>query len=193
MHMIYNTSTRIRLDLSAAGTLVVLLLSGALLVSAQSNRVAHFTVTDPLGRFVTGLGMQDFSIVENGTPKPVVAVSESDCSAAIAIVSDSPLAERVAFCSPADELIQTSSVSSALRYLAASTNTRRALVVVTGRNISEPIPEGIQVIEIAAGDLAKTVAGLRNQYLIQFESSSTDVEIRVTSPHGLPPLSASWK
>jgi len=193
--MIYTTPTRIRPELSSARTFVVLLLSGSLLLSAQSpsNRVVHVTVTDPLGRFVTGLGMQDFSVVENGTAKPVVAVAESDCSAAIAIVSDSKFAERFAFCSPADELIQTQSVSTALRHLAASTNTRRALVLVTDHNIGAPIPADIQVIETTPGNLAKAIAGLRNQYLIQFESASTDIEISVKSPDGLPPLSANWK
>lgn len=140
-HMMYNTLAQI---LRAPGTLLGLLPSAALLLSAQSpsNRVAHVTVTDPLGRFVTGLGTQDFWVVENGTTRPVAAVSQSDCSAAIAIVSDSPLAEKVAFCSGADELIQTQSVSSTLRYLAASTNACSALVAVTGHKSSELISRG---------------------------------------------------
>jgi hypothetical protein len=90
---------------------------------------------------------------------------------------------------PDDELIQTQSVSDAIRQLSTSKNARKTLVVTTGAE-TLAVPAGIQVVQSNHANLPKWVVELRNQYLLQFESSnaSAAVEVVLKQPRGLPPL-----
>jgi Ca-activated chloride channel family protein len=91
------------------------------------NRVVHVSVTDPLNRFVTGLDRENFKIVENGIRRPITGFSNVDSPISLAIVSDVPLAGVSELNRAQDELIQTQSLSAALRQLAASKNLRKAI------------------------------------------------------------------
>jgi hypothetical protein len=101
-----------------------------------------------------------------------------------------PRSERSA---PEDELIQTPSLSNALRQLSASKNSRKALVVTTTTD-TQAIPGGIQTLQINRANLLKAVVELRNQYRLEFESSSpsASVEVVLKPPRGLPPLQPNF-
>lgn len=169
-------------------SLVLTVSPSTLLAQAQSARVVHVTVTDPLNRFVTDIERERFQIVENGVRRPITGFSDVNSPITVAIVSETPLpvnsSER-----PTDELIQTRSVSDALRQLVASKNSRKTLVVTTGAD-TPAIPGNIQVVRTNPDNLSGWVVELRNQYLLQFESSDANaaVEVVLQQPQGLPPL-----
>jgi Ca-activated chloride channel family protein len=148
----------------------------------------HVTVTDPLNRFVTGIEQERFQIVEKGVRRQITGFSDVNSPITVAIVSETPLpvnsSDRVA-----DELIQTPSVSDALRQIQASKNSRKALVVTNGGDL-RAIPGNIQIVQTDSDNLSKRVVELRNQYLLQFESSDANasVEVILRQPQGLPPL-----
>jgi hypothetical protein len=150
------------------------------------------TVTDPLHRFVTGLDAEDFVVLENGMPRRLTYFSNVDTHLAIAIVNDTPL-PPVAGLKAGDNLIQASSIAEALRFLAASTSERKAIIVTTQLD-PQPLPAGIQVMQIEAANASRAVVELRNQYLIRFELSDPAgrVEVTLKQPVGLPPLKPVW-
>jgi hypothetical protein len=158
---------------------------------AQSARVVHVTVTDPLNRFVTGLEQEGFQIVEKGVRRPITGFSDAKSPITVAIVSESPLPVN----SPdrlADELIQTASVSDALRQLQASKTSGKALVITNAAD-TRAIPGKIQVVQTDPDNLSKRVVELSNRYLLhllQFQSSDADasVEVILQQPQGLPQL-----
>lgn len=149
------------------------------------------TVTDPLNRLVTGLKQENFSILENGIPRPITFFSGLDSAFSIAVVGEPPLSLGNVL-QPQDELIQTSSLSEALNRLIASKNQRKAIVLNLAPEAPE-IPAGIQVVQ--SQDPLKGVVELRNQYLLRFQSSAPSArsEVILTPPRGLPPLKANWK
>ncbi len=47
-------------------------------LEATTKRSVRVRVTDPMGRFVTGLERTDFGIVEKGAPRPITGVTQLD-------------------------------------------------------------------------------------------------------------------
>src|SRR5947209_2024721 len=160
-------------------------------VAAQvsSRGLVHFTVTDRLNRFVTGLDQKIFEVVENGGRRRVIGFWDGDSPVSLAIVSDSPLSEASNFSRADDELIQARSVADALRQLSVAKNARKIMVVSTAFN-TQAVPEGIQVMKVTPDILIKAVVDAHNQYWLQFESGNTSagVEVVLQQPQGLPPL-----
>jgi hypothetical protein len=150
------------------------------------------TVTDPQHRFVTGLDAGNFVVLENGVPRPLTYFSNMDSHVALAIVSDTPLPIAQGLKS-GDNLTQVSSIPEALHWLAASNSERKAIIVTTPPD-PQPLPAGIQVMQIDPANASRAVVELRNQYLIRYEPSSpaARVEIALKQPLGLPPLTPVW-
>lgn len=175
--------------------LTLMLTVGATRGSAQasSKRRVDVTVTDPRGRFVTGLEQQSFEVVENGVRRTLTDFSDVASPLSIAIVTDGPLPD-VGPLGPGDELIQTPSLSSALRQLAASKNQRKVIVNLTTAN-SPSVPSGIQVLQTDRANLIRAVVELHNQYRLEFETSSPSArfEVVLKPPAGLPHLELTWK
>ena len=169
---------------------------GASRLSAQGpfTRLVHVTVTEPSGRFVTGLRQEHFQVVENGVRRAITDFSSDPPPISLAIVSDGSLPAVGRLNGPEDELIQTRSLSGALRQLAASKNSRKVLLVTAAVD-NQAIPAGIEVLQTDPGNLLRTVIELNNQYLLQFESStpSAAVEIVLQRPAGLPLLRPTWR
>ena len=165
-----------------------------LFAQAQSDRLVHVTVTDPRGRFVTGLEQEHFAIIENGVNRRIINFSDVTSPISVAIVSETQLDAGSFSSNNNDELIQTRSVSDALQQLSASKNLRKALVVTTAVD-TQAIPAGIQVVQAALDNIQKVVVELHNEYLLQFESAnaSTGVEVSLKPPRGLPPLRSNLK
>jgi hypothetical protein len=179
-------------------TLSVLLTVSVMPVAAQlppnQSAVIPVAVTDPLNRFVTGLEQENFTVLENGVPRPITNFSGLDSPISIAVVSESPLPAAAKLSSPDDDLIQTASLSDGLRQLTASKNLRKTVILVTGWD-TRSIPGGIQVIQADPGKLLEAVIEVRNQYLLQFQPSvpAARVEVIVNKPRGLPTLKPVWK
>lgn len=111
---------------------------------------------------------------------------------ALAIVSEEPLAVD-GILRPQDELIQTTSLADALRQLAASAHSRKVVVSAAALDL-EAIPSGMQAVQANPDNPLRTVIALRNQYRLQFETSSPSAsfEIVLHQPAGLPPLQPNW-
>ncbi|HUA87500.1 MAG TPA: hypothetical protein VMB85_26775 [Bryobacteraceae bacterium] len=56
--------------------LIFVVFSLVVLAQAPTKRLVHVTVTDPLGRAVTGVGRTNFGIVENGLRRPITDFTE---------------------------------------------------------------------------------------------------------------------
>lgn len=164
-----------------------------LAAQAQTKHLLHVSVTDPLGRFVTGLEQNNFEIIENGTPRPITGFLDFDIDSPIslAIVSDKQLPVSS---DSGTEVIQTQSVSDALQQLAASKNPRKALIVTTTVD-TQAIPADVQLVQAAPDKLLRAVIEVRNEYVLEFESAvaSAAVEVVLNSPRGLPPLQSHLK
>jgi hypothetical protein len=180
---------------TASCALPIVLTIGATLVSAQepSKRHVDVTVTDPRGRFVTGLERERFEVIENGVRRAVSDFSDGRSPISLAIVSGEPL-PAIGTLGPEDELIQTPSLANALRQLAASKNSRKAIVTTAATDL-QAIPSGIQTFQTDPANLLKAVIELRNQYRLEFESAapSGTVEVVLNPPTGLPRLEVNWK
>ncbi len=178
-----------------SATLPIVLTIGASRVSAQVSSKRHIdvTVTDPLHRFVTGLEQEHFELVENGARRAITDFSGVDSPISLAIVCEEPL-PAIGRLGPEDELIQTRSLFNALRQLSASKNSRKALVITTTTD-TQAIPADIQTFQTDRANVLKVVVELRNQYRLEFESSSpsASVEVVLKPPRGLPPLQPNWK
>lgn len=154
---------------------------------AESKRLLHVAVTDPLGRYVTGLLPEHFEVVENGVRRPLTGFADADSTMSLAIVSDTPVA--TVNLDHADALIQTKSLTEAVRQLLTTKSARKALVVVSTADVRS-IPTGIQVVRADPDGVVKTVIELRNQYQLEVESwsGSAAVEVLLKQPRGLPLL-----
>jgi hypothetical protein len=168
------------------------LLATALVLTAAaqdlSKRHVDVTVTDPLGRYVTGLDRAGFDVIENGVRRAITDFSDPASPVSIAVVSEEPLSGLGV------ELIQAASVSDALRQLEASSNSRKAIVTFSAA-APQAIPSSIQTVQTDQAGLAKAVIGLRNQYRLEYESSteSARVEVVLRQPVGMPHLELRWK
>jgi hypothetical protein len=67
--------------------------ASTVLAQAPSKRLVHVTVTDPLGRFVTGVERAHFGIVENSVRRPITAFTELRNEYAIEFESANPSAD----------------------------------------------------------------------------------------------------
>lgn len=158
-------------------------------LSAQPARFVYFTVTDPLNRFVTGLESEHFEVVEGAARRSVTAFSGPDSPITIAVVSDVSRQDIPTLDGANETMIQTRSLTDALRQLAASTSPRKALVIsTTSENI--PVPQGIQVVRTDASGISRAIIELRSQYVFQVQGvgPSSEIEIVVKQPRGLPIL-----
>jgi len=171
----------------------LLLSLAALPMQAQSVRFAHVTVTDPLGRFVTGMEQERFQIIANGIYQRIIGFSDTDSPISLAIVGEKPLAVRDL--NADDLLIQTRSLSEALGRLSASNNHRKALVLTTASDTQQTVSPDIQVVQTEPDDTMRAVIELRNEYLLQFESvdNVAQLEVLLKQPRGLPPLRVNLK
>jgi hypothetical protein len=180
--------------LAAAATVLVLtIVASDARAQATSKRHVDVTVTDPRGRFVTGLEEKNFEVVENGVRRAITDFSDVDSSIALAIVGDGPLPD-VGPLGPQDQLIQAASVSDAVRRLRDSKNPRKVIVSLTTTN-RQAVPAGIEILQTTRADLFKAVIELHNQYRLEFESSapSAPIAIMLSPPAGLPHLELNWK
>jgi hypothetical protein len=172
----------------------IFLTAGAAGLSAQTsaNRQVHVTVTDPQGRIVTGLDPSHFAVVENGVHRAITGFSGDSYPIAVALVSSEPLTNpgppRLG-----DVLIQTRSLSDAVRQLDASGLARKVIVAASVAE-ADSIPAGVEFIQTNSADVQKTIVRLQNQYRLEFnsESSSAAIEVVVAKPVGMPPLTPSW-
>lgn len=175
--------------------LAAVLIAGAVSLAAQQappsqSGLIPVTVTEPRNRFVTGLRQENFSILENGIPRPITYFSGLDAPFSVAIIGESPLSLGDML-KPGDTLIQTSSLSDALGQLIASKNERKAIIVPMAADV-HGVPAGIQLMQ--TDDAFKAVIELRNQYLLRFQSSDAAArfDIIIKPPRGLPVLKANW-
>ena len=106
--------------ISTAAVLVVLA-GGAVELAAQTpdRSIVAVTVTDPMHRLVTGLERAHFEVLENGVRRNITGFLEPGSPISVAIVTDAP-SDIAGILGRDDELIQTPSISNALRQLAAS-------------------------------------------------------------------------
>ena len=166
-------------------------MAGALHLQAQQVSV---TVTDPLHRFVTGLTLENFEVFEDGVARPVTFFSGTESPVSFAVVSESPspLAEKIG--RKGDEVMQTSSLSDAVRQLMASKNRRKAIILVTAEG-TQDVPADIQVLQANSESLLKVGVEYRSSYVLRFQPSvpAGRVEIVVKAPRGLPVLTPNWK
>jgi hypothetical protein len=181
-------------------TALVLVLAGVAPLLAQQtppSRTVHVVVTDPLNRMVTGLPQQDFDVIENGNLRPTTAFSDGDSPMSIAIVAQSvpvEITEITAFKGVirGNEILQFPSVADALGALAASKNSRKALILTSGTIIGE-IPSEIQVMKTDPQNLRESVIEVMNSYSLWFSPScpTSAVVVNLRKPRGLPPLTVT--
>jgi len=160
---------------------------------SQSTRLVHVTVTDPLGRFVTGMEQERFEITENRIRRPITAFADLDSPMALAVVGDAQL--PASSLGLDDVLIQTRSVSEALQQLSSSTSPRKTLVITAAATDLPSVPFDVQILRVKSDDLLKAIVELHSEYLLQFESgdASSRVEVVLKQPRGLPPLRVNLK
>lgn len=173
-----------------------------------------FSVTDPHNRFVTGLEIEHFRLVENGVERQIVAFSPSGrpmsavigvhvrsgerLTRAMAVAED--ISARLRDGGSTVEVVQ-GPVVEALTRLNAGSHARRVAVLITeGALPADPVTgRGIEVYTLDALDenlqtTARTVAvQLNNEYFLTYvpgrpESATPSLEIQIRQPIGLPTL-----
>ena len=162
-------------------SLLLLALAAPLLVA--QTRSVNISVTDPKGRFVTGLDPENFEVLENGLRLPLSNFAPAASPIAIAIVGEGP---------SDSDLIQATSVPDAIRRLEASSAPRKVLLLTAP---ADPVADGIEVVQATPADLAKMVIKLRNQYHLEFTPSTqtATIDILLKPPQNLPRLAMIWK
>jgi hypothetical protein len=140
---------------------------------------------------VTGLEPNNFEIIENGARRPVTSFLSVDDPIAIAVVSESPLTDLSGSHGP-NQLIQTRSLSDAVRQLVASGKPRKALIITTAAS-TEIFPSGILIVRTDVNMARKAVVEVCNQYFVGFMSldQSASVEVVLKQPGALPILKAN--
>ena len=164
-------------------------------LAAQVPRQIHVTVADPLNRFVAGLELEHFELVEQGVQRSITGIITPGSPITIAVVGEAPLQGISGVDGPKDLMIHSKSVADALTQLAASTNTRKCLLITTPATKSMSIPGGIETHIVDPAMLSRVVVELRSQYILLVERSmqSEDFVVILKQPRGLPALRAHWK
>jgi hypothetical protein len=143
---------------------------------------------------VTGLDRNNFEMIENGSRRAITSFSGVEDPIAVAVVSEAPLTDLGTPQAPS-VLIQTHSVSDAIRQLQASGKARKALIITSSAG-TQTLPGGIFILRTEANMARKAVVEACNQYGIGFLSvdPSATVDIALKQPRGLPTLKANiWK
>jgi|KBSMisStandDraft_5_1062788.scaffolds.fasta_scaffold619695_2 hypothetical protein len=174
---------------------IVLVLAGVAPLLAQQtpvNRTVFVVVTDQMKRAVTGLPRESFGVTEDGALRPVTAFSDANSPISLAFVAQSIPGEVAELKRPGDEMFQAQSVADALRALAGSKNSRKALIFTAGTIVGE-IPSGVQLLKTGSQNLRKSVIEVMNSYSFRFSSSvpASAVEVNLRPPAGLPPLTVT--
>lgn len=164
-------------------------------LQAQAPRQIHVTVADSLNRFVTGLELEHFELVEQGVQRSITGIVTPGSPITIAVVGEAPLKGISGVDGPKDILVRTKTVADALTQLATSTNTRKCLLITTPTAESISIPGGIETHIVDPAMLSRVVIELRNQYILLVERGmqSEDFVVVLKQPPGLPTLRAHWK
>lgn len=158
---------------------------------SETTRRLYVTVTDPMGRPASGLGQEQFVVLEQGTRREVTGFSSPAAPMSIAIVGTN-FTDSVVTLGPEDEFIRALSVAEALQRLATSDKQRKTIVTAASGMVPT-VPEGVQILKAeSAEDLVKALARLRNRYELRFQSSDplAPVQILVDQPAVLPRLRA---
>ncbi|WP_321471811.1 hypothetical protein [uncultured Paludibaculum sp.] len=164
---------------------------------APVQRTVLLTVTDPAHRFVTGLDQSVFEVAEGGAKREITRFSAAGEPTAIAVVSDTPLADLSA--QAPNELTQARTVPEAVRQLMASSTPRKALIVTTSGGASGSVPGGIYALRVDAADASKAVVEVANQYMLIFASpdgtgADGALEVRVKQPGNPAPMKVNlWR
>ena len=166
-------------------------------LSAQStaaNRFLYLSVSDPLNRFVTGLDKDQFVIVGGGILHPVTSFSDTETPMSIAIISEAGIDETSmrGLLRSGDTLTVSRTLAEAVEHLSISNHVRKVLIIVKGTG-GGSIPGGIFALNADASSLMKTVAEVRNQYVVGIflVLRPGRLEVGVQSPLGLPELKAN--
>lgn len=160
-----------------------------------TTRVIYTSVTDPQGRFVTGLEPEHFQIFESRRPQRVTGFAGVDSSISVVIVDTSGPSGSVAVLGTSDHISYAASVPDAVRKFATSKSERRGIILIGDAPRREQIPSDIKVMEASVSSLNKVIIELRNQYVLRFQSPALlgPIEIIVKPPEGLPALKANWR
>jgi len=159
-------------------------------ISAQQvayNRLVRLVVTEPANRIVTGLARENFEVLETGVVRPIT-LFDTDSPVSIALVGVSP-AGAARMKRPGDDWIETESVADAVRQLSAANNIRKVLILSRAID-SQPVPDGIEVLNSDEANLPRTMLEVYTEYVLGVSSFSrtSPIEIRLKPPQGLPPL-----
>ena len=122
-------------------------------------------------------------MLENGSQRPITAFSSVDDPIAVAVVSDAPLSGLQTLHVPG-ELIETRSLSDAVRQLVASGKPRQALIVTTAATAPEELPADILVARTDANLAQKTVVEVCNQYSVGFTSRQPSANVELVVGQG---------
>ncbi len=181
--------------------LACLIPAGASLLHAQQpqrpqegTRTIAIAVVDPLDRYVSGIGREQFQVFENGVRVEQTSFMNSDAPAAIAIVGEPAPPTLKSVLGAQDELIEAASFEEAVQRIAASERRKKA-IVVAGAAAPGSVPAGILVVQTDAASLQRAVVGVRNQYFVQFVPSdpSAKIELQFQQSSLLPVLKHTWK
>jgi hypothetical protein len=150
------------------------------------------TVVDPVNRPVSGLGREQFEVLENGVVAEPVGFMNADGPVTIAIVGAPVPPTLKSAMGAEDVLIEATSLDDAIQRLQAAERRKKAIVVVGASAGSAPA--GIQLVRSNEEALQRTVVGLRNQYVVQFVPSdpSAKIEVRFQQSSLLPVLKHTW-
>src|SRR5581483_7552677 len=108
-----------------------------------------------------------FNVTEQGTLRPLTAFAGSNSPISLVIVGSSLPSEVLALRQAGSEILAAQSVAEALRALAASKNSRKALIFTTGSIVGE-IPSEIQVLKADQQNLLKSLLDAMNSYSLWF-------------------------
>jgi hypothetical protein len=151
----------------------------------------HVTVTEPLGRFVTGIDRTNFGIVENGIRRPITDFNELRNEYLIEF-------EAANLSANVDVVLQQPPGLPPLRANLQAPTKRLVHVTVTdplGRFVTGVERTNFGILENGIRRPITDFTELRNEYVIEFEpaTQSANVDVALQQPRGLPPLRANVK